>query len=165
MNVKRLSIFFGFILLLFVALFVINQSQTTVYGKPKSRLNPATREILHDPNYRNILLPDELDRKLAKKESFFVYYFASDCIHCRTTTPYVKPLADEMGIDLHLFNLREFPKYVNKMRIEATPTLVYYKEGLEVDRIKGGITTGGSEGHTLDDFRKFFETNRTEGDT
>lgn len=164
MNVKRLSIFFGLILLLIAALFVINQSQTTVYGKPKSRLDPATREILDDPNYQNILLPDELDRKLADKESFFVYYFASDCIYCRATTPHLKPLADELGIDLHLFNLREFPKYFNKMGIEATPTLIYYRDGREVDRMKGGITTGGSEGYTLDEFREFFETYRTEGD-
>lgn len=164
MNVRRLSYFSGLILLLIAALFAINQAQMTVYGKPKSRLDPATLEILDDPNYRNILLPDELERKLADRETFFVYYFAPDCAYCRATTPHVKPLADELGIELHLFNLREFPKYFNKMGIEATPTLVFYRDGVEADRLKGGITMGGDAGHTLDDFRAFFEKNRPKGD-
>jgi hypothetical protein len=33
------------------------------------------------------MIPDELNTKLDRKDSFFVYYFASDCSHCKRTTP------------------------------------------------------------------------------
>jgi len=160
-SIKRLSIFLGILILLGGALFFINRAQTTVYGKPASQLNPSTREILNDPNYQNILLPKELERKLKNKESFFVYYFASNCPFCRTTTPLVKPLADELGVNLHLFNVLEFPEYMVKQGIDATPTTVYYREGVKVESIEGGVTDDGT-GHTLDEFRAFFERYKAE---
>ena len=55
-------------------------------GKKVSSLNPATQELLNDPNYQQIILPDQLKSKVDNKENFFVYFFASDCPHCRATT-------------------------------------------------------------------------------
>jgi thiol-disulfide isomerase/thioredoxin len=163
LSIKKLSIFVGILIILVGTLFFINRAQTTVYGKPASQLNPSTREILGDPNYRNILLPKELERKLANKESFFVYYFASNCPYCRATTPLVKPLADELGVNLHMFNLLEFPEYMNKQGIEATPTTVFYRDGVRVDYLQGGVVDSGT-GHTLDDYRAFFEKYKAEAD-
>ncbi|WP_372663842.1 thioredoxin family protein [Cohnella sp.] len=165
MNAKKLSIFFGILAVLIIALVVLNNLKPdTVYGKPSDDLYPATREILNDPNYNNIIIPDTLEEKLANKESFFVYYFASDCPHCRVTTPLLKPLADELGINLHQFNLREFEAYFGKMNIEATPTLIYYKDGVESERMKGGIAeTGTTDGYAIDDFKAFFNKHKPEG--
>lgn len=163
MNIKKLSIFIGILIILVGALFFINRAQTTVYGKPASQLSPSTREILNDPNYRNILLPRELERKLADKESFFVYYFASNCPYCRATTPLIKPLADELGVNLHMFNLLEFPEYMNRQGIDATPTTVFYRDGVRADYLQGGVTGDGS-GHTLEEYRAFFEKYKTEAD-
>ncbi|TFE30785.1 thioredoxin family protein [Cohnella luojiensis] len=165
MNAKKLSIFFGILAVLIVALVVLNNLKPdTVYGKPSDDLYPATREILNDPNYNNIMLPDELEEKLTNKESFFVYFFASDCPHCRATTPQLKPLADELGINLHQFNLREFDTYFGTMNIEATPTIVYFKDGVESDRLKGGLKESETtDGYSLDDFKAFFEKHKPEG--
>jgi len=165
MNAKKLSIFFGILAVLIVALVVLNKSQpNTVYGKPSNDLYPATRAILNDPNYNNIMIPKELEEKLNNKESFFVYFFASDCPHCKLTTPQLKPLADELGVNLHQFNLREFETYFGKMNIEATPTLVYFKDGVESARLKGGLKESATTvGYTLDDFRSFFDTHKPEG--
>jgi len=165
MSAKKLSIFFGILAVLIVALVVLNNSQPdTVYGKPKDDLFPATRAILDDPNYSNIIVPKELNRKIKDKESFFVYYFASDCPHCQKTTPELKPLADQLGINLHQFNLREFTDYFGKMNIEATPTLVYYKDGVESDRMKGGLKESeATGGYSLDDFKAFFDKHKPEG--
>jgi thioredoxin 1 len=159
MNAKKLSIFFGILAVLIVALVFLNNAKTnTVYGKPSDDLYPATRD------YNNIIVPDDLQKKLDNKESFFVYYFASDCPHCRLTTPQLKPLADELGINLHQFNLREFDTFFGKMNIEATPTLVYYKDGVESARLKGGLKeASATDGYTLDDFKAFFNTHKPEG--
>lgn len=165
MNVKKLSVFFGILAVLIIALVVLNNLKPdTVYGKPSDDLYPATREILNDPNYNNIIIPDTLEEKLANKESFFVYYFASDCPHCRVTTPQLKPLSDELGINLHQFNLREFESYSGKMNIEATPTLIYYKDGVESERMKGGVAEPGTtDGYAIDDFKAFFNKHKPEG--
>jgi thioredoxin 1 len=165
MNAKKLSIFFGMLAVLIVALVLLNNLQPdTVYGKPSDDLYPATKEILNDPNYNNIIIPDKLEEKLANKESFFVYYFASDCKHCLFTTPQLKPLADELGINFHQFNLREFDTYFGKMNIEATPTLVYYKDGVESERMKGGLKESSTTvGYSLDDFKAFFNKHKPEG--
>lgn len=165
MNAKKLSIFFGILAVLIVALVVINNSKPdTVYGKPSDDLFQETRAILNDPNYNNIIIPDKLDDKIANKESFFVYYFASDCPHCKVTTPQLKPVADELGINLHQFNLLEFRPYFNKMGIEATPTLVYYKDGVESDRMKGGLRQGNATaGYSIEDFKAFFNKHKPEG--
>jgi thioredoxin 1 len=165
MSTKKLSIFFGIFAVLIVALVVLNNLKPdTVYGKPSDDLYPATREILDDPNYNNIIIPDTLEEKLANKESFFIYYFASDCPHCRLTTPQLKPLADELGVNFHQFNLREFDTYFGKMNIEATPTLIYYKDGVESARMQGGLKESGTtDGYTLDEFKSFFSKHLPEG--
>lgn len=165
MNAKKLSIYCGIIVVLIAVLVLLNSLKPdTVYGKPSDDLYPATREILNDPNYNNIIIPDTLEEKLANKESFFVYYFASDCQHCRLTTPQLKPLADELGVNLHQFNLREFDTYYSKMNIEATPTLIYYKDGVESARLKGGMKESGTtDGYSLEDFSNFFNTHLPEG--
>lgn len=165
MNVKKLSIFFGILVLLFGGLFFMDTlKKDTVYGKPSDKLFPATRQLLNDSNYNNIILPNELDRKIADKESFFVYYFSADCGFCKQTTPVLKPLADEMGINLHQFNLLEYQEYFGKSNIQATPTLIAYKDGVEIDRIGEGLAVGNSTvGKTVDDFKAFFEKHKEGG--
>lgn len=80
------------------------------------------------------------------------------------TTPQLKPLADDLGVNLHQFNLREFEEYFGKMNIEATPTLVYFKDGVESERMKGGLKEGTADGgYTLDEFKAFFNKHLPEG--
>lgn len=157
-KVKMIYVYIGIVVILFGFIFVLNNSGkvNALYGKPVSQLNPETRKQLDDPNYQNIILPAELDKKVADKEDFFVYLFASDCPHCQKTTPQLMPLADELGIDLPQFNLREFPSYFNKYNVEYTPTLAYFKDGVQIDKLEGGLSEGGTEGYSLDDYRAFF---------
>ncbi|MBD2872811.1 thioredoxin family protein [Paenibacillus arenilitoris] len=158
-KVKMIYVYIAIIVVLFGFIFVLNNNGkvNALYNKPVSELNPATRALLDDPNYQNIILPDELDKMVADKEDFFVYLFASDCPHCRYTTPQLMPLADELGIDLPQFNLREFPTYFAKYNVEYTPTLAYFKDGVQVDKLEGGLAEEGTTaGYSLDDFREFF---------
>lgn len=138
---KKIVIFGAIIVALFAAIAFITsyQQQEKAEGNPfkKEKLHPATIEQLDDPNYQNIILPDELDKKLENKETVTVYFYSSTCPHCKKTTPIVVPLAKEMGIDLKMFNLLEFEEGWDKYKIEGTPTIVHYVNGKEIKRIDG----------------------------
>ncbi|REK77455.1 thioredoxin family protein [Paenibacillus paeoniae] len=156
---SMIYVYIGIIIILFGSIFVLGnmEKDNTLYGMPASELNPATRSLLDNPNYQNIILPDEMDNKIEGKEDFFVYVFSSTCRYCLNTTPQIMPLVNDMGIDLPMFNLLEFNQYGSKLRVESTPSLLYYKDGVEVDRLEGGLREEGTtQGHTLDDFKAFF---------
>jgi len=153
-------IYIGIVVVLLVGIFALNnlEQDNPLYGKPASKLNPATQAQLNDVNYQNIILPEALDEKIENKEDFFVYMFSSTCNYCKATTPQIMPIVGELGIDLHQFNVLEFPEYQVKYNIEFTPTLIYFEGGVEKERIVGGVAAEGSvQGATLEDFRAFFE--------
>lgn len=159
---KRLIPIIGFFVVLAVLIGVLialnTGNRSELYKKPVSALKPATQELLNDPNYQQIILPSDLQQKINNKESFFVYFFASDCPHCRATTPQLMPLTKQVGITLHEFNLREFDEGWEQYRIDSTPTLVYYEKGVEKERITGGLTEQlGDRGNTLAQYKTLFE--------
>lgn len=159
-NTAMIAFIAAFVVLIgaLVTVNVINNNNINeVYGIAESKLNASTREILDDPNYQNIILPEELNSKIENKEDFFVYFFASDCPHCRATTPKLMPIADELGIDLPQFNLREFDSGWRDYNIEYTPTLVYFEDGVQKERLVGGIQEDGANtGYTTDEIKAFF---------
>ncbi len=138
---KKIIIFGTIIIALFAAIAWVTsyQQKEKVKNNPykKEELHPATIEQLDDPNYKNLILPDELEKKLANKETVTVYFYSPTCPHCQKTTPIVVPLAKKMGIDLKLFNLLEFEDGWDKYHIDGTPTIVHYEHGKEVKRIDG----------------------------
>lgn len=151
-------IYAAVVIALFGLIYLVNDSnRNELYDKPVSKLNPATRELLNDPNYQNIILPGELDKLVQSGEPAFVYFFASTCGFCRETTPILKPMAEEMNIDLPQFNLAEFQEYYRKYNIDFTPTLSYFESGEEVARIVGGI---GPAGYSAEEYREFLQNPR-----
>ena len=137
---KKVLIFLGIIIVLFGSLaFLTNRqnsekvSEDNPYGK--SSLHPETIALLDDENYQNIILPDELDQKLADQGDTTVYFFQSTCEYCKQATPILSPLAEELGIDLVQYNLLEFEQGWDDYAIEGTPTIVQFKDGKEVARI------------------------------
>jgi len=162
---NMLFVYLGIVVVLLVGIFSLNKlgnndvgKDYNPYGKPTNKLNSATRELLNNENYQNIILPEQLDEKIANKEDFFTYMFSASCHFCKETTPKLMPIAEELSIKLDQFNLLEFPQYQQKYNVEFTPTLIYFKGGVEVDRIEGGIRADSTTaGHTADDFREFLE--------
>lgn len=160
---KKLLIYLSIIVLLFAGLYVINYfangSSDNPYGIRESELAPATRKQLNDANYQNIILPDQLKSMITNKETGFVYFFASDCPHCIATTPLLNPVAEQLDVNLPKFNLLEFREGWQEYGISGTPTLVYFKDGVEVDRIEGGIELSpGDGGNPKSVFEQFFTT-------
>lgn len=153
-------IYAAVVVVLLVGIFALDklQKDNPIYGKPTNELNPATRELLKDENYQNIILPAALDEKVQNEEDFLVYMFSSTCKYCKETTPQIMPIVNELSVELNQFNVLEFPEYQAKYNIEYTPTLIYFEGGVEKERIVGGVMPEGStSGATLEDFRAFFE--------
>jgi thiol-disulfide isomerase/thioredoxin len=162
---KKLIIYLGIIVALFGVLFFLNHQSNQAlerqygdnpYGKSVRQLNPATVKQLGDPNYQNIIVPKQLEEKIKNKENFFVYFFSPTCPHCEYTTPRLNPIANELNVKLEQFNLLEFPEGWQKYNIQYTPTLVYYREGKEVERMVGGLKEPNtSDGYSENEFRQF----------
>jgi thiol-disulfide isomerase/thioredoxin len=139
---KKVLIFLGIMIVLFIALALLTNmgnSKKVSENNPyeKDSLHPATIDLLNDENYQNIILPENLEKKLANQEDATVYFFASDCPFCKEATPMLTPMSEELGIDLVQYNLLEFKQGWNDYNIESTPTIVQFKDGEEVARIVG----------------------------
>lgn len=136
---KKVIIFLVVIIGIFAAIAVVTtmQQNQAAEGNPynKADLEPATIDLLDDPNYQNIILPEELETKLANGEDVTVYFFSPTCSHCKATTPVVAPMAEEMGIDLVQYNVLEFEQAWNQFNIEGTPTIIHFENGEETARI------------------------------
>lgn len=138
---KKVLIFAAVFIVLFGALAFVTsyQQKEKAAGNPygKDKLNPATDDQLDDPNYQDIILPEEVDEKIDNKEDFIVYYFSPTCEYCQRTTPILMPVAKDAGVEIDQLNLLEFEDGWEKYGIKATPTLVKYEDGKEVDRVEG----------------------------
>ncbi|MDT8859540.1 thioredoxin family protein [Alkalihalobacillus sp. MEB130] len=138
---KKVILFGSIVVLIFVALIVvsnINSSQKAA-GNPfeKDRLDPATIELLDDPNYQNVILPSELAEKMANEETATVYFYSPKCAFCKEATPTLVQLTDEKGIDLVQYNVLEFEEGWDAYNIDSTPTVIHFENGVEVQRIVG----------------------------
>ncbi|WP_309472240.1 thioredoxin family protein [Paenibacillus sp. YN15] len=154
-----MMIYLGIILGVFVILFFVNKASLkaqddNVYGVPASQLDSMTVKQLDNPNYQNIILPADLTQKLSDKASMFVYFFSPTCVHCVATTPHLVPLTKELGVDMKMYNLLEFKEGWTDYKLQYTPTLIYYKDGQEADRIEGGFSMEKNK-PTAESYEKF----------
>jgi thioredoxin 1 len=140
-TLKKVIIFLAIVLALFAAIFFINKYQQNEKAKNnpygKTDLHPETIDQLHDPNYQNLILPNELKKKLDQKESLVVYFYSPTCPHCKKTTPILMPLAKSMNVHVYQYNLLEFDQGWDDYHIQFTPTIVYYEKGKEKARLVG----------------------------
>jgi len=151
---NKMLIIVGVIVLLFTGLYFVNnyknkqavEDNENPYGK--DNLKQETIDQLDDPLYQNIIVPEDLDAKLANGEDITVYYYSPTCVYCQKTTPVVVPIAEELGVDLKKMNLLEFDK-MDYYHIEGTPTIIHYENGEEVSRIVGE--------QPEENFRSFFK--------
>lgn len=140
---KKLAIFGGIIVLLFAGIALLTNKASNdklanvdnPYGT--NDLQQATIDQLGDENYSNIILPDELTKKIESGDETFAYFFSPTCVHCKAFTPVLMPLAQAEGVHIDQFNVLEFDFGWDKYAITATPTLIHFKEGKEVGRLEG----------------------------
>lgn len=141
---KKLFIIGGVIIAIFALIIVLNNQSNKMkvsgnnpYGT--TDLQQPTIDQLDDPNYQNIILPDELEEKIASGEPVTAYFFSPTCPHCQEMTPVLMPVADDMGVDIVQYNLLEFEQGWQQYGIEATPTMIHFEDGKEVNRTVGSM--------------------------
>ncbi len=100
-------------------------------------LQQPTIDLLEDKNYQNIITPGALQEKIESGEPVFAYLFSPTCEHCKNMTPKLMSVAKELDIRIDQLNVLEYQQGFNEYSIEATPTLLYFNGGAEVNRLVG----------------------------
>lgn len=147
----------GILAAIVVILFAVIIGLTNLSNKSKLENNPygtdnlkqSTIDLLDDENYQNIILPDALREKIASGEPVVAYLFSPECPHCKEMTTRLMPIAKEMNVHIDQLNILEYEKGWDEYNVEYTPTLIYFEDGKEVQRMVGA--------HPDENIRKFFE--------
>lgn len=138
---KKLAIFGGIIVVVFALIIVLtnqaNKSKLADSPYDKTDLKQSTIDLISDENYQNIIMPDQLKAKIDSGEPVTAYFFSPECVHCQELTPRLTPLAKENDIEIVKYNVLEYEQGWDDYLLEATPTLVYFKDGKEVSRMVG----------------------------
>ena len=138
---KKLFVIVGVIVVIFVALAVVTniQQKKASEGNPfgKAVIHSETQKQLNNPLYQNIILPDELEESLETDVTTTVYFYSPLCDACKAASPIIVPAADEMEVDLKLYNILEFEQGWDDYNIRATPTVIHFVNGQEVNRVEG----------------------------
>ncbi|ATP41809.1 thioredoxin [Solibacillus sp. R5-41] len=138
---KKLALFGGIIVILFVAIIILTNksNEAKLEGNPYGTkdLKQSTIDQLSDKNYQNIILPDELAKKIESGEGVVGYFFSPECSHCKNYTPKLMPIAKKLDVKVNQLNVLEYPEQWDKYALEATPTLIYFEDGKEVARLTG----------------------------
>lgn len=142
---KKLLIIGAVIVVLFASIIVLtnysNKSKLASANNPygDKDLKQETIDQLDDKNYQNIMLPDELQKKIEAGEDVNAYFFSPICVHCQAFTPVLMPIADGLGIDIAQLNVYEYENLWQKYDIEATPTFIRFEDGKETARFVGAL--------------------------
>ena len=116
----------------------------------KEDLQQSTIDLIGNKNYSNIITSKDLDRKINSNEKVFAYFFSPECVHCQNYTPTMMSIAKDNGLHIDQLNLLEYKEDFNTYNIEGTPTLVFFDNGKEIDRMVGDVGKEETE--------KFFTT-------
>ena len=153
--VKKLLIIGAIIVVLFTAVIVLtnvsNNKKVSNANNPygDKSLQQETIDQLDDENYQNIMLPEELEKKITAGEDVNAYFFSPTCLHCQAFTPKLMPIAEELKIDIAQLNVLEYGDLWEKYNLEATPTFIRFENGEEVNRFVGALEE--------EDLRAFFD--------
>lgn len=138
---KKLLAIGGIIVIIFALIVVLSKQsdkenmKDNPYGKDD--LDQATKQLIGNENYNNIVLPEELAEKVASGDDVTAYFFSSTCGYCIEMTPILMPIANELDEEVLQYNVLEFNEEAAPYAITSTPTLIHYKDGMEVGRMEG----------------------------
>lgn len=80
-----------------------------------------------------------------------IYFYADWCDICRALEPHLEKVAERNpAVLIAKFNMDESPRTSAEFGIKCLPTLVFLRDGLEVERIVGAVTERAIE-NTLKD--------------
>jgi thioredoxin 1 len=130
----RLIVYVSIFVALLVGLYVLNE------------LKPGFPDIT----------PKQLDARLEKKESFFIYFFRPTCPHCAVTTPKLIPLAKQYNVRIEKLDGDKYGEDLDQYNIDGFPTVVFYEKGVEVERVNGELNDTSKQNY-VDFLKKYAE--------
>lgn len=146
MGNKIFYIIIALVIVIFAGTFFVMNSQSGDYDYnpytdlEAEELTGPTVDTLEDENYHFNYTPAEIEEIIQEDESF-VYYWSPTCPACQQATPLLVEAFDNQDAELNQLNIFEYEQHGIDLwqpyAIEATPTLIYFENGEEVDRITG----------------------------
>ena len=84
-----------------------------------------------------ILTDETIQKSVDSDPLIFIYFWAEWCSPCKHFSPVVNDL--KKNLNLFKMNVDENPISSEKFKLTGIPTVVVIKDGLEVDRVIGGM--------------------------
>ncbi len=146
------KIFYGIIAVIviaFIAVFVVMSNSSSdpdqlsdsgyypYTDKEPEELSGPTIDALDDENYQYNKTPDEVASAIENNDGQYVYYWSPTCSHCQEATPLLVDAFEQSDEDLIQLNVLEYEAPWQTYQLEATPTLIYFEDGEEVERMTG----------------------------
>ncbi|PFJ17982.1 thiol reductase thioredoxin [Bacillus cereus] len=134
---KKMLIFGGIIIALFVAIFAVTQMEEK-NASTSQKLNNTTRSQTDGPSYyTNKISLSDLKKNLEEKKEQTVYFYQTSCVHCQKLSPIVVPMAKDLNVDMKVMDIEKLDAPWDEYKITGTPTIIHFKDGKEVSRISG----------------------------
>lgn len=103
-----------------------------------SDLQGPTVDLLDNENYQlNRTLEETVDIVQEETDGVFVYFWSPICSFCLSATPNLVDAKDQADANLIQLNILEYSAAAQVFMIASTPTLVYYENSQEVERLEG----------------------------
>lgn len=94
--------------------------------------------------YKNLHTISELQFKITNEEKTIVYFYKKDCPACSVFKSVLNDVINENNVVIYGVDIKyeEFDYYdlINKFNLNVTPTMVVFKDGLEVRRYEGAMS-------------------------
>jgi thioredoxin 1 len=104
------------------------------------RARAAMKNIPHVEDHKKILtLTDKNFQQQAKNKVVLVDFWASWCAPCRMMAPVLNDVAEELTGNSHVgkVNIEQYQSLAQKYSVRSIPTLILFKNGMEVNRFVG----------------------------
>lgn len=101
-------------------------------------LNGPSVDLLDNENYQfNKTLEETVNLVQEETDGIFVYHWSPVCQYCLNATPFLVDAKEQVDANLVQLNLLEYQQAPQVFMIASTPTLVYYENAQEVERLEG----------------------------
>ena len=139
----------GLIVVVFIGVFIFMNNQTSdpaslsdsgyypYTDKEPDELTGPTIDLLDNENYQSNKTPAEVEEIVNSGEGEFVYFWSPTCSHCQEATPLLTDALDSIDGEVTQLNVLEYENAWADWNINSTPTLVYFEDGEEVERLEG----------------------------
>lgn len=133
---KKMLIFGGIIIALFVAIFAVTQMEEK--NATSQKIDNATGSTTNGTDYyTNKISLSDLQKNLKEKKEETVYFYQTSCVHCQKLSPVVVPMAKDLNVDMKVMDIEKIDAPWDEYNIKGTPTIIHFKDGKEVSRISG----------------------------